>query len=104
MNVNKALTYVGLSKKAGYLAVGTEFVRDAVRQGKALTVVLALDASENSKKRVKDSCAFYGKEMPIEFCTSEQLAHAVGKKGAVSAVAICDRGLSKALTEAINKE
>lgn len=102
--MNKALTYIGLCKKAGKLSLGTEFTRDAVRQGRAVITLVATDASENSKKRLYDSCSFYNRPKPLEICTAEELARATGKKGAVAAVGICDEGFAKAITDSINKE
>ena len=54
---------LGLARKAGKLAAGTEHVTDAVRSRRAVIVLPANDISDNTVKRIRDCCAFYKAEI-----------------------------------------
>ena len=51
---------LGLARRAGKLIGGQTKVLDAVRNGTAEIVILAEDASDNTKKLFNDKCAYYG--------------------------------------------
>ena len=51
-DIKRALSMIGLCKKAGRLTSGVPLVCDAVREGRAFLTVYASGASENSVKRV----------------------------------------------------
>ncbi len=94
--MNGALRYIMIAKKAGKLAVGTPAALDAVRRAHGGAVYVAADASDATRKRISDKCAFYGAEEFRLDTDAEALAHAVGKTGAVAAVYITDEGLANA--------
>ena len=56
----RAAGIIGIAKKAVKLTVGTELTADAVRAGRLgrcpYAVFFALDASEGTKKRIKNFC------------------------------------------------
>ena len=55
-------------------------------------------ASDNTKKQIRDKCAFYGaacRGLPLD---TAALAHAVGKTGTVGAVAVTDGGFADSVT------
>lgn len=61
--------------------------------GKAFLVMLALDASENTKKKFRNMCEFY--EVPIYFYGDKDLlGHAMGKEFRAS-LAVLDEGFAK---------
>lgn len=92
MKQNKVLSLLGLSARAGKLASGEYSAETAVKSGKAALVIVAEDASANTKKLFHDKCSFY--EVPIyEFGTKEMLGHAIGKELRAS-VAVLDEGLA----------
>ena len=92
---NKVLSLLGLSARAGKLASGEYSAETAVKSGKAALVIVAEDASANTKKLFHDKCSFY--EVPIyEFGTKEMLGHAIGKELRAS-VAVLDEGLANAV-------
>ena len=92
---------LGIAKKAGKVVAGTNLVTDAIRKGSPKTlpaaVFLAADASENTKKRVRNCCTYYEIPLHITALTTEALGQAIGKTGNVSAVGVTDRGLCDAL-------
>ncbi len=87
---SKLLSNLGLARRAGKLAIGTEAVRDAVKSGRAEFVLIACDASDNTKKEILDSARFYKKEAVLTDFTMSELSSSLGKKGAVSSVAVTD--------------
>ncbi len=95
MKQNKVLSLLGLSARAGKLASGEYSAETAVKSGKAALVLIAEDASANTKKLFHDKCSFY--EVPIyEFGTKEVLGHAIGKELRAS-IAVLDEGLANAV-------
>lgn len=92
---NKVLSLLGLSARAGKLVSGEYSTETAVKSGKAALVLVAEDASANTKKLFHDKCSFY--EVPVyDFGTKEMLGHAVGKELRAS-VAVLDAGLADAV-------
>lgn len=98
----KALSYVGFAARSGKLAAGTDQVLTEVRKSSArsfshgIAVLLATDASERTKKQVRDKCAFYNVSLFEIYC-SDELSRAAGKKGALSAICITDKNLADAV-------
>lgn len=95
----KLLSTVGLCARARKLITGTPMVCEAMRGGKgAVQAVLeASDTSKNTHDKVVSKCAYYRIPLYRLTATTEQLAHAIGKTGAVAAVGITDENLFKAL-------
>ena len=74
---------LGIAMRAGALTLGTDSVLGAIASGSADVTLLDAAASENTKKRFRDSCAFYGVEL---FETApDRLGYAVGKPGRMCA-------------------
>ncbi len=90
-NNDKLLFALGLCRRSGALTCGTPLICTALRQKgkeKPLLVLVASDASEATRKKLTDKCAFYEVPLwPLAF-SGETLASAVGKKGMLAAVAI----------------
>ena len=100
---DKILSYIGISKKAGRIVIGTELTCAAVRDGKIKLAVLAADASANTEKRLCNCCEYYGvKSIKCGF-TSDMLGRAAGSYGKVASVGLTDEGLSKAITDLIKQ-
>lgn len=92
---NKVLALLGLAMKARSAVSGETAVLDAIKKGQAHLVLIAEDASDNSRKLYSDKSRFYGISYYI-WGTREQLGHAIGKSER-SAVAVCDAGLAQAI-------
>ena len=83
----------GLCMRSGNLVSGEEQTLKAVRNGSAKLVVLATDASAQTKKRFHDKCSYYGVKY-VEFRSMEALGKALGKeKRAV--LAVTEEGFAK---------
>lgn len=95
---------LGLARRAGNLVFGTTLVRDAVRgKKKPYIVLLASDVSENSYKRIYDSCVFYDVKLAKLDIIGEELGKTIGKTSDVMCVAITDEGMADAIIEKLSK-
>lgn len=92
--MDKFFNLVGLAMRARKVVSGDELF-DSIRQSKVSLVIVASDASENTKKKVFDKCKFYGIEC-IEVEDSIRLNHAIGKVNRM-AIGIQDDGFKKSM-------
>jgi len=93
--MQKVLSLVGLCKKAGKLACGEGAVKDSIRYAKAYLVIIASDASDNTKKSITNSCKYYGVEYYIQG-TKDAIGHSVGGS-CTAVVSITDEGFAKSI-------
>ncbi len=101
----KLLASLGLCRKAGKLICGTPLVCDALGSGKKpFLVVCASDNSENTAKRLRDKCAFYGVPLVLSSVEGEALARALGKGARVAAVAVTDQNLCRLVNAALQND
>ena len=98
----KILSMFGLAARAGRIASGEFQTETAVKAGTACLVVVAEDASENTKKLFQDKCSFY-KVPIITIGTKEELGHAIGKEFRAS-LAVLDAGFATAVMQKLNLE
>lgn len=100
MENNKFYNRLGLAMRAGKVVHG-EAVLDAVRSQEAKLVVVAVDASANTRKKVTDKCSHY--QIPLmEYGVKDDLGAAIGKESRV-VVAVTDAGFARLLTESQGK-
>lgn len=102
MNENKVIGYLGLATKAGKLVSGEFMTEKSVKEGKAKVVIVAGDASDNTKKMFSNMCEFYHVPM-YTMSNKETLGHAIGKQFRAS-LAILDDGLTNAIIKQLNAE
>ncbi|MCP8969035.1 YlxQ family RNA-binding protein [Ectobacillus ponti] len=89
------MSLLGLANRARKIISGEELVLKEVRSGKAKLVLLAGDASDNTRKRVTDKTTYY--HVPLQYVDSRQnLGHAIGRDERV-VVAVLDDGFAKKL-------
>ncbi len=92
---NKVLSFISICMKAGKLVSGEFSVEKAVKAGQACLVLVAADASANSKKQYTNMCTFY--KVPLYSISSkEELGRALGKEYRAS-LAVLDDNMAKAL-------
>ena len=95
MKLNKALSLISLATKAGKTASGEFCTEKEVKSRKAELVIVAEDASDNTKQKFKNMCEFY--EVPIYFYgDKDTLGHAMGKEFRAS-LAVTDHGFAKGI-------
>lgn len=97
---DRILSMLGLAMKAGALVSGEFAVEKAVKGGRGCLVIVAEDASDNTKKMFTDMCHYY--EVPLQiFGTKEELGHWTGKAYRAS-ICILDEGFAKSVNKKIN--
>lgn len=75
---NKLNFLISLCKKSGNLLSGEHICEKAIRSKKAKLIIIADDASINTKNKFKNSSQFY--KIPIYFYLSkEELGRIIGK-------------------------
>lgn len=84
---------LGLAAKAGALNIGTNNTLAAIKAGKAIMVLLAADASDNTSKQIKDKSQFRGVELHILPLSMSEFGSAIGK-GDCAAAAITDKNFA----------
>lgn len=101
---DRLLGMLGLAKRAGKLVSGTERVAESIRNHAPVIelVLIAENASANSRKRVENCCTYYGAVLKTIPASTEELAHSIGNGGAVSAVGITDKSFTAAVVKIIN--
>ena len=99
--INKVYSMLGLAEKAGCMVSGEFSTEKAVKGGKAHLVILASDASGNTRKHFSDMCAYRNIRLCI-YGDKEKLGHAVGK-GMRSSLAVTDRGLADSIRKRIEE-
>ena len=102
MAINKALSMLGLATRAGKVSSGEFSTEKEVKTGNAELVLVAVDASDNTKKKFQNMCDFY--EVPIYFyADKDTLGHAMGKEFRAS-LAVIDAGLANEIKKHIENE
>lgn len=99
----KLLGMFGLARKAGKVIAGTEQVTNNIRKGIPCIVYLSTEASDNTKKRIRNCCGFYNVELYEVDITIDDMAHTIGKKGAISVIAITDMSFTAAIKSIITQ-
>ena len=102
MKPSKALSMISLATKAGKTASGEFATEQSVKSFRAELVIVATDASDNTKKKFQNMCEFY--EVPIYFYgDKDTLGHAMGKEFRAS-LAVNDLGFAKGIMKHIDSE
>ena len=96
---SKALSLISLATKAGKTVSGEFSTEKETKSGRAELVIVAEDASDNTKKKFQNMCDFY--EVPIYFYKDKDtLGHAMGKEFRAS-LAVLDAGFAKGIKKQI---
>lgn len=95
MNAAQWMSLLGLANRARKIISGEELTVKEIRNGKAKLVLLSLDASGNTTKKITDKCNTY--KVPVKMVENRYiLGQAIGKEARV-VVAILDEGFAKKL-------
>lgn len=98
---NRVYSMIGMAEKAGHAVSGEFSTEKAIKSGKACLVIIASDASENTRKHFSDMCAY--RNIPIcIYGDKEELGHAIGKEMRVN-LAIMERGLANSIRKRIEE-
>ena len=102
LKLSKAMSLISLATKAGRTASGEFCTEKEVKTGMAELVIVATDASDNTKKKFQNMCDFY--EVPIYFYgDKDTLGHAMGKEFRAT-LAVTDAGFAKGIRKHLDTE
>jgi len=86
----KLLGLLGFAARARKLICGTDLCRDAIRRGQLPLVIVAGDASENTKKRITDACSYYDADVCLTKLPSSVLSKQIGKTADIAVIGVSD--------------
>ena len=93
---------ISLATKAGKTASGEFATEQSVKSFRAELVIVATDASDNTKKKFQNMCEFY--EVPIYFYgDKDTVGNAMGKEFRAS-LAVNDLGFAKGIMKHLDNE
>lgn len=98
----KLLSMLSICQKAGKIVSGEFAVEKALQDGSALYVIIANNASENTKKKFENK-SFYYKIEYIIYEEKEVLSNSIGKYNR-TVFAILDEGFYKKIREYIEND
>ncbi len=98
----KLLSMLSICQKAGKIVSGEFAVEKALQGGSALYVIIANNASENTKKKFENK-SFYYKIEYIIYGEKEVLSNSIGKYNR-TVFAILDEGFYKKIREYIEND
>ena len=94
---DRVLSMLGIAAKGRNVVSGEFATEKAVKTGKAYLVIVAEEASDNTKKMFTNMCEFY--EVPIAFYgDKDALGHAIGRQMRAS-LAVTDAGLANGILQ-----
>ena len=92
---SKILGLLGLATKAGKAKSGEFSTEKSVKSGRARLVIVAEDASENTRKMFENMCRYHHVSVSF-FGSKEELGRAMGKEMRAS-LAVEDQNLAQAI-------
>jgi len=99
---NKVLSLLGIAAKGHNLVSGEFQTLEAIKKGSAMLIIIAEDASDNTRKLFSDKSSYYG--VPFKFFgTRAELGSAIGKD-LRSSVGVCDVGLADAIIKQLEEK
>ena len=90
---HKALSLLGIARRAGKLSWHEDANLAAIRSGRAVLLILADDAGLSSAKKYLDKCLYYSVPL-VRGVSREDLGRAIGTAPR-TAVAVLDDGFAK---------
>lgn len=100
MKPDRVLSMLGIAEKAGSVQSGEFCTENAIKSGKAALVIVAQDASDNTKKKFENMCEF--RQIPFAvYGTKEELGHHIGKEFRAS-LAVTNEGIANTLQKQLD--
>lgn len=97
-NQQAILNLLGIAQRAGKLVTGEDLAVKAIQKQTAKFVFVASDASQNTKKKIKDKSLYYQVLVDDSF-EQALLSNAIGRKRSI--IVVADEGFAKKFTELI---
>ena len=92
---DRVLSMLGLAARSRNVVSGGFATEAAVKEGKAALVIIAEDASGNTRKKYSNMCDFYNVPFAIHG-TKDVLGHSMGKEER-SVLAVTDEGFANSI-------
>lgn len=99
--INKIYSMIGLCMKAGRLAYGSDMCEEKIKNGTAKLVVVAEDASNNTKNKFENLCNSNSIDF-VFFGIIEEISHYIGKNNK-AIIAVLDEGFAVKLKEMLKE-
>ena len=93
--MHKIYSFLGIARIGGKVSIGFDSTKMDIEKNKSFLVIIALDASDKTKKNIKFICDKYNCKY-IEFGEKELLGKSLGRK-VVSVLSITDKNISSYL-------
>lgn len=100
MSNKRVNSMLGIGKKAGVVASGEFKTEESIRGGISALVIVAEDASANTKKKFTNMSTYY-KVPLVLYGTKEEIGHAIGQEFRAS-VSVNDAGIAKKIADYLN--
>ena len=99
--MDKALSMIGMARRANKVYTGSDKCTEAIRKKSAKLVIIARDASDNTKKALTDACRHYGVQY-IEYGTMAEIGH-ITSSPVTAAAAVTDDNFAKAISDRVTE-
>ena len=97
---DRVISMISIAAKGRNLVSGEFAVEKAVKCGKAYLVIVAEDASDNTKKQFRNMCEFY--EVPmVVYGNKDTLGHFIGTQMRAN-IAITDEGIANSILKSVH--
>ncbi len=106
-DIKRAMSLVGIAKKAGKTVIGTDMAQSAARSKKngVRLLLCSAEASSATLKRITNTAQYYHIPLITAEIGKSELALCVGKRdGELSVVGITDAGLASAIAETLTQK
>lgn len=100
MNRDKVLQMLGMAQRAGAVKSGEFMTEASIKDGSAFLVIVADDASDNTKKQFRNSCEYYNVPFRI-YSDRESLGHCIGREFRAS-LAVTGEGLATKILDLLD--
>lgn len=97
---NRVLSLLSIAAKAGKVVSGGFMSERAIQDGSAYLVLIAENASDNTRKKFTDKCTYYHIPYRI-FSDSDTLGNRIGKQSRTT-VTVTDAGLAEQITNRLD--
>lgn len=97
---DRVISMISIAAKGRNLVSGEFAVEKAVKCGRAYLVIVAEDASDNTKKQFSNMCEFY--EVPmVVYGNKDTLGHFIGTQMRAN-IAITDEGIANSILKSVH--
>ena len=97
---DRVISMISIAAKGRNLVSGEFAVEKAVKCGKAYLVIVAENASDNTKKQFSNMCEFY--EVPmVVYGNKDTLGHFIGTQMRAN-IAITDEGIANSILKSVH--